>query len=308
MQGTLHGIKVDPVDGLLTQGTGGVQLTWMDAKVGDWVVTPRHGKPVEINALWVSALRILAWLSKELERPSLAYQEAAQKAEEHFEEKFWRQSLGYYLDTADPDDASLRPNQVLAMALPFSPMNQAHAKRALAAVREKLLTPYGLRTLSPDDPNYIGRFEGTMEKRDAAYHQGTVWPWLLGAYCSASMRLEGSKDEARQVLSLAGEMLDQYGLGGIAEVYDGDAPHRPSGCPWQAWSVAEILRAYCEVEGLKHVEMPKPPVVPEPAEEAEGEVMNPAAEDEVIAEADAKAPKGEEPVLTPLAIEAHVEP
>jgi predicted glycogen debranching enzyme len=271
VQGTLNGIKVDPVDGLLTQGASGVQLTWMDAKVGDWVVTPRHGKPVEINALWINTLRILGWLSKELERPNQVYQDAAQKAEDHFEEKFWRQSLGYYLDTADPDDASLRPNQVLGMALPFSPMNRAHAKLALDKVRSKLLTPYGLRTLSPDDPNYVGRFEGSMEKRDAAYHQGTVWPWLLGPYCRASIRLEGTKDEAREILKGAGRMLEESGLGGIAEVYDGDAPHRPSGCPWQAWSVGEILRAMDETDGVEPLAKPveetpavQPPETSEP--------------------------------------------
>lgn len=249
MGGTHYGISVDPSDGLLRQGAPGVQLTWMDAKVGDWVVTPRHGKPVEVNGLWINALRVMEWLANRTGNDALAYLEAAELAESNFERKFWKESIGHYLDTADPDDASLRPNQVIAMALPFGPAKGANALRALRVVERELLTPYGLRTLGPRETGYRGRYEGPMSERDAAYHQGTVWPWLLGPYATALVRLANDKPEARRVLRAAREMLSEQGLGGIAEVYDGDSPHRPSGCPWQAWSAAEILRAWVEDAG-----------------------------------------------------------
>jgi predicted glycogen debranching enzyme len=246
VEGTLFGIGVDPEDGLLRQGAPGVQLTWMDAKVDGWVVTPRHGKPVEIAALWINAVRILEWLAGKLGKPTSKYAEAAAKAESRFEEKFWREPLGYYLDTAEPDDASLRPNQVLAMSLPFTPMDPGHARRALGVVARELLTPVGLRTLAPDSPGYRGRFKGPLTELDAAYHQGSVWPWLLGPYVTALVRFTGDRTEARRLLKPLREMLDEYGLGGIAEVYDGDEPRTAGGCPWQAWSVAETLRAWVE--------------------------------------------------------------
>lgn len=250
-KGTLYGIKVDPTDGLLTQGEEGVQLTWMDAKVGDWVVTPRNGKPVEINGLWINALRIMAQLAERLARPSNAFKDAADLAEENFEKKFWKETIGHYLDTAEPDDASLRPNQVIAMALPFSPCDPEHAKRALEVVTRELLTEFGLRTLGPSEPGYRGRFAGPLSELDAAYHQGTVWPWLLGPYVTAMVKLTGDKREAKHVLAAAKTMLWEEGLGGISEVYDGDEPRSPGGCPWQAWSVAEILRAWIEDAGGK---------------------------------------------------------
>ncbi len=246
-QGTLYGIKVDPEDGLLRQGEVGVQLTWMDAKVGDWVVTPRHGKPVEINGLWVNALRVTEWLAEKLGKPSATYRGAAELAEKNFEPKFWKESLGYFIDTVDPDDASLRPNQVIAMSLPFGPAKGERARRALGVVSRDLLTPMGLRTLSPDDAAYHGRFRGPVVELDAAYHQGTVWPWLMGPYITALLKLEGDVKHARQILRQAREMLVEQGLGGLAEVYDGDNPRSPAGCPWQAWSVAEWLRAHEEV-------------------------------------------------------------
>lgn len=248
LRGTQFGIRVDPEDGLLTQGRRGLQLTWMDAKVGDWVVTPRHGKPVEINGLWINALRIGAWLGGKLGLRASDLARHADRAEAGFEPKFWHARVGHYLDTADPDDASFRPNQILAMGLPFSPMRGATAEVALAKARAELLTPYGLRTLGPNEPGYRGRFEGPLGHRDAAYHQGTVWPWLLGSYCSATLRVTGNRDHVRDVLSQARAMLTHYGIGGVAEVYDGDEPHRPDGCPWQAWSVAELLRAQVELE------------------------------------------------------------
>jgi len=247
-KGTFFGIKVDPADGLLSQGEEGVQLTWMDAKIGNWVVTPRHGKPVEINGLWINALRVMEWLSKKLKDDFIAdkYAAAAAKAESNFERKFWSEKLGHYLDTADPDDASLRPNQVIAMSLPFGPATGPKALRALEKVESDLVTPRGLRTLGYAEQGYKGRFEGHLPDLDAAYHQGTVWPWLLGPYISACVRLRGNSKELMGWREQFEAMLYEDGLGGIAEVYDGDAPHYPGGCPWQAWSVGEILRVCVE--------------------------------------------------------------
>ena len=247
LAGTKHGIRVDPEDGLLTQGAAGLQLTWMDAKVGDWVVTPRHGKPVEINGLWVNACRTMAQIAQRLVSPREAeFRETGERAALAFEARFWHEARGHYLDTVDPVDASLRPNQVLAMALPHSPCDPHHARRALDIVGAELATPYGLRTLGPNEPGYRGRFEGDMGTRDAAYHQGTAWPWLLGPYASAVAKFGQGPIEARRILREARAMLVEDGLGGIAEVYDGDSPQRAGGCPWQAWSVGEILRAWVE--------------------------------------------------------------
>lgn len=247
-RGTVFGIHVDENDGLLSQGVPGIQLTWMDAKVGNWVVTPRHGKPVEINGLWINALRCMEWLAKKLNKQSEHFEISAELAEKNFESKFWHEMLGHYLDTADPADASLRPNQVVAMALPFSPAKGERAVQALQKVRAELLTPYGLRTLSPKSASYIGRFDGPLDKRDSAYHQGTVWPWLIGSYVSATLKLTSDVEHAEESLKNLRESLEDYGLGGIAEVYDGDAPHLPGGCPWQAWSVGEVIRATKEIE------------------------------------------------------------
>jgi len=249
VEGTRFGIRVDPEDGLLSQGEPGVQLTWMDAKIEDWVVTPRHGKPVEIAGLWVNFLRVAESLASRLGRDSTAYREAAEKAEAGFEHKFWCAGRGHYFDTVDPYDATLRPNQVLAMALPFGPAKGENAIAALQVVERELLTPMGLRTLGPGEPGYRGRFHGPLKELDAAYHQGTVWPWLLGPYVSALVRLTGDRQEAKKVLRHAKSMLHEYGLGGIAECYDGDTPQRPGGCPWQAWNVGEILRAWVEDAG-----------------------------------------------------------
>lgn len=258
VKGTYFGIKAD-VDGLLTQGEGNVQLTWMDAKIGDWVVTPRHGKPVEVNGLWINALRAMEWLAKALDRPSKEFADLAAKAEASFEEKFWHPGRRHYLDTVDPDDASLRPNQLIAMSLPFGPAKGEHAAAALDTVTSDLLTPYGLRTLGWREPGYQGRYEGPLPNMDACYHQGTVWPWLFGPYLTALVKVKGAaspqarekvKKEARELVRMAltgpNSMLRDYGIGGVSEVYDGDAPHRPNGCPWQAWSAGELLRAWIE--------------------------------------------------------------
>ncbi|HWD38705.1 MAG TPA: amylo-alpha-1,6-glucosidase [Fimbriimonas sp.] len=251
-KGTLYGIRVDPSDGLLTQGEEGAQLTWMDAKVGNWVVTPRHGKPVEINGLWINALRCMESIANRLKKPASLikkYREAAEKAEASFERKFWHEGRGHYLDTADPDDASLRPNQLIPMALPFQFVDPGHAARALSVISRELLTPMGVRTLGPEEPGYKGKYKGPLPELDAAYHQGTAWPWLLGSYATALCRYGDDKREAKKVLRGAKGMLIECGLGGISEVYDGDEPQTPGGCPWQAWSVAEILRAWVEDVG-----------------------------------------------------------
>lgn len=245
-KGTRYGIHVDPADGLVAQGEPGVQLTWMDAKVGDWVVTPRHGKPVEINGLWVNLLRIAEWIAQKLGAKADAYAELADQAEVSMREKFWHPRMGHYLDTVEPADASLRPNQLIAMALPFAPLGGDEAGIALDKIERELLTPLGLRTLGPGEANYVGRFEGPLDKRDASYHQGTVWPWLLGPYVSAVLRVTGDQKRAQSALTHVVASMGSYGLLGIAEVYDGDAPQFPGGCPWQAWSVGEVLRAWRE--------------------------------------------------------------
>jgi len=251
-KGTLFGIKVDEADGLLTQGQDGVQLTWMDAKVGDWVVTPRRGKPVEINGLWINALCCIEWIAEKLGGFDLLRQQAADlsaRAEAHFEAKFWHEGRGHYLDTVDPDDGSLRPNQLIPMALPFSCVHPDHAKRALAVVTRHLVTPAGIRTLGPEEPGYRGRYTGPLSELDASYHQGTAWPWLMGSYATALVRYSDDRREAKRCLRYAKIMLADYGLGGIAEVYDGDEPQKPGGCPYQAWSVGEYLRAWIEDVG-----------------------------------------------------------
>jgi len=249
VEGTRFGIRVDPDDGLLTQGEPGIQLTWMDAKIDDWVVTPRHGKPVEVNGLWVNFLRVLEWLAEKLKHDGEPYRAAAEQAEKSFSRKFWCASRGHYFDTVDPYDASLRPNQVIAMSLPFGPAMGEHALEALRVVERELLTPVGLRTLGPNEPGYRGRFKGPLRELDAAYHQGTVWPWLLGPYVSALVRLTGDRKEAKNALRHTKDLLSECGLGGISECYDGDLPQSPGGCPFQAWSAAEILRAWTEDVG-----------------------------------------------------------
>jgi predicted glycogen debranching enzyme len=241
-RGTRYGIHVDS-DGLLLAGEEGVQLTWMDAKVGDWVVTPRIGKPVEIQALWYNALRVMEQLSGDAH-----YRELAGRARESFIRLFWNEATGCLYDVVDGSrrDASIRPNQILAVSLFHSMLSRDQAKSVVAAVEKHLLTPYGLRTLAPSDPQYRGRYEGDAYSRDSAYHQGTVWPWLIGPFLDAYFQANGRSAEASEQASRWLAELRRYiaeeGVGQIPEVFDGDAPHRAGGCMAQAWSVAELLR------------------------------------------------------------------
>jgi len=243
-RGTRYNIHVDE-DGLLYAGAGGLQLTWMDAKVGDWVVTPRRGKPVEVNALWYNALRIAAELTDD---PAL--RERAENVRRRFDELFWNEAASCCYDVVDGPmrDGSIRPNQLFALSLPFPLLEGERAESMLRVCEEKLLTPYGLRTLSPDDSRYRGCATGPQEERDAAYHQGTVWPWLIGAYADAVRRVRGERPEFPALIA----HLSDAGLGSISEVFDGDPPHTPRGCVAQAWSVAELLRVYRERSGKSY--------------------------------------------------------
>jgi predicted glycogen debranching enzyme len=251
--GTRYGIRLD-ADGLLLAGEPGVQLTWMDAKVGDWVVTPRYGKPVEIQALWYNALRTMEDLGQRFgdEAKAAHWKELADVVRSRFIELFWNESTGCLFDvvSADGRDASIRPNQIFAVSLFHSVLSSAQAKSVVAAVERVLLTPYGLRSLAPSDHQYRGRYEGDPPTRDSAYHQGAVWPWLMGPFLTAYLKVNGRSAKARRqadqwLNELRRFMLDE-GVGQIPEVFDGDAPHRAGGCLAQAWSVAELLRVRVE--------------------------------------------------------------
>jgi len=252
-RGTRYNIHVD-TDGLVECGAEGTQLTWMDAKVGDWVVTPRRGKPVEIQALWYNALRIVEALAEkfgETETGRRCNQMAAQ-ASQSFNSLFWNQQAACLYDVVHGEtrDGAIRPNQIFAASLAHSMLSPARSRAVVEVVQRELLTPYGLRTLAPGDPQYRPRYEGDQRSRDGAYHQGTVWPWLLGPFLSAYLKTNGhtpkAREQARQWLSAIEPHLSEAGLGQISEICDGDAPHHPRGCIAQAWSVAEILRALVE--------------------------------------------------------------
>jgi predicted glycogen debranching enzyme len=244
--GTRHRIHLDG-DGLLAAGEPGLQLTWMDAKVGDWVVTPRIGKPVEVQALWLNALRIVsAWTP--------AWRDVYDRGLTAFGERFWNPQWGWLNDVVDPDhrpgtyDASLRPNQILAVGgLPFAELDRDRSRRVVDAVEASLLTPVGLRSLSPADPRYVPRYRGGVVERDGSYHQGTVWPWQLGPFVEAWVRVRGNTPAARReararFLEPLRRHLEEGGLGHVSEIADADPPHTPRGCPFQAWSVGEALR------------------------------------------------------------------
>ncbi len=252
VKGTRYQIHIDD-DGLLYSGEPGVQLTWMDAKVGDWVVTPRHGKPVEIQALWYNALRLMEQLAAKFKdgKAKKKYATMADKARAAFNEVFWNEEAGCLYDVVNGDlrDASVRPNQVIAISLTNSMLSKDRAASVLRVVEHELLTPRGLRTLSPKDPNYIGRYEGDPRSRDGAYHQGTVWPWLMGPFITAYVKTFGKKagrNFATEWLSHFQDHFNEACLGQVSEIFDGDAPHIPRGCVAQAWSVSELLRAMVE--------------------------------------------------------------
>jgi glycogen debranching enzyme len=244
--GTRYGIAVDPADGLLRAGVPGVQLTWMDAKVGDDVITPRIGKPVEINALWYAALMTAATLAEQCDENPLPFEEAARSVAASFG-RFWNERAGYAYDVIDGpqgNDPALRPNQLFAVALAPSLLGPERNRAIVDACARALFTPVGLRTLAPSDPHYLGRYGGDQRSRDGAYHQGTVWPWLIGAYVRAHLHVYGDRARARALLDGLVDALDGYALGTLGEIFEGDAPHEPVGTIAQAWSVAELVRAY----------------------------------------------------------------
>jgi predicted glycogen debranching enzyme len=248
-KGTRYNIHED-ADGLLYSGEEGVQLTWMDAKVGDWVVTPRRGKPVEIQALWYNALLVFAELLKlnKEKKEAAAIQQKAALTKQSFIDQFWNKETGYLLDVVDGNvrDASLRPNQLFAISLPFPLIDGKQAKAILKIIETKLYTPVGLRSLSPDDPQYIGVYGGDTYHRDKSYHQGTVWSWLLGPYVDALMKTGKTNSKAKKVIANFTYHLNEAGIGSVSEIFDGNAPHHPRGCVAQAWGVAELLRVIKE--------------------------------------------------------------
>lgn len=258
LSGTRFGIGVDPADGLLRQGAEGYQLTWMDAKVGDWVVTPRRGKAVEINALWYNALRLLqGWVGTHGD-PGMAETSArnlgshAERCRESFNQRFWYAEGGHLYDVVDGvlndepgDDPACRPNQLFAIALEHPVLDESRWEPVLKVVAERLLTPVGLRSLAPGHPDYKARYDGDLRARDAAYHQGTVWGWLIGPYVDAWLRVHPEeRTQARQLLEGFIPHLGEACLGSISEVFDAEEPYTPRGCVAQAWSIAEVLRCW----------------------------------------------------------------
>jgi len=250
LRGTRYQIRADKADGLLYAGEPGVQLTWMDAKVGDWVVTPRIGKAVEINALWYDALCIMADFARFLGEPAERYETLTERARAGFA-RFWNEEVGYCydaIDASDGDDPSLRPNQLLAVSLAHSPLPPEQQKLVVDACARHLLTSHGLRSLAPGHPAYTGHYGGDRRTRDGAYHQGTVWGWLIGPFASAHLRVYRDPAAARSFLHPMLRQLDSHGLGSLSEIFDGDPPFAPRGCIAQAWSVAEVLRVWKETE------------------------------------------------------------
>lgn len=255
-KGTRYNIHLDS-DGLLYAGETGVQLTWMDAKIGDWVVTPRIGKPVEINVLWYCALSTMTAIAKQIDKPYERYEELTELARVGFQQ-FWNQSTGYCYDVLNVDgkpeinDDTLRPNQIFAVSLPIEPLlSPIQQKSIVDACGRSLLTSYGLRSLSPDHPDYCGHYEGDSYQRDSVYHQGTVWGWLMGAFVRSHLRVYQNHEQAHAILQPMSNHLQASGLGNLSEIFDGDAPMRSRGCIAQAWTVGEILHAWVYIESMK---------------------------------------------------------
>jgi predicted glycogen debranching enzyme len=254
LRGTRFGIGVDPQDGLLRQGQEGYQLTWMDAKVGDWVVTPRRGKAVEINALWYNALRLTTqWLEQEnVETHRIGeLTQQSEQVRESFNRRFWYEAGNHLYDVVDGeqgDDPTCRPNQVFAISLDHAVLQRERWEAVLNTVLEKLVTPFGLRTLAPGHPDYQSRYFGDLRARDAAYHQGTVWPWLMGAFVDAWIKAHPDRrGDARKFIEGFDSQLSQACVGSISEIFDAEPPFEARGCVAQAWSVAEVLRAWMKV-------------------------------------------------------------
>jgi predicted glycogen debranching enzyme len=268
IEGTHFGIGVDPKDDLLKQGAEGYQLTWMDAKVDGWVVTPRRGKPVEINALWYNALRLLEGWLEEI-RGKGAGAELAQRAERvyaSFNKRFWNEKTGYLYDVIDGDPAEeplCRPNQIFSISLDHPVLERSRWDAVINVVQERLLTPVGLRSLAPGEPNFKARYFGDLRSRDAAYHQGTVWMWLIGPWIDAWLKAHpDDHDGARRFLDGCTGALTSFGIGTLAEVFDAEPPYSPRGCIAQAWSVAEVLRSWVKTAPMKTVDL-------EPTKESE---------------------------------------
>jgi predicted glycogen debranching enzyme len=247
LKGTRYRIRVDAADALLYAGEDGVQLTWMDAKVGNWVVTPRIGKPVEINALWFNALKTMAKLAPFAKESAGPFQKMAETVKRSFA-KFWNSAANCCYDVIEApyigNDASLRPNQIFAVSLPESPLSQEQQRAVVDICARRLLTSHGLRSLAAGEPGYVGHYGGGPRERDAAYHQGTVWGWLLGPFVLAHLRVHGDRKTAQNFLGPLGNQIASYGLGTLGEIFDGDPPFTPRGCIAQAWTVAEVLRAW----------------------------------------------------------------
>jgi len=254
IKGTLFHIGMDKADGLLSQGEKGYQLTWMDAKMEDWVVTPRRGKAVEINALWYNALRLMeTWLREEGEKAdAIRFQDIGDRVLDSFNKKFWNEPRGHLFDIIDGEDGkdpACRPNQILSFSLKHPVLANDRWSTVLNVVTDELLTPYGLRSLSPKHPDYKPRYFGDLRSRDAAYHQGTVWAWLIGPYIDAYLKVNPEcRNEARKMLLPLVEHMNANGIGSISEVFDAEAPYTPRGCIAQAWSVAEVLRCWLKTE------------------------------------------------------------
>jgi predicted glycogen debranching enzyme len=252
--GTRYNIHVDSADGLLYAGGPGIQLTWMDAKIGDWVVTPRTGKPVEINALWINALETMVQFTGHLNKSLDSYERLSAQAKNSFQ-RFWNAERNCCFDVIDvPDtakrngkDGALRPNQIFAVSLPVSPLSKDQQKSVVDICAQRLVTRCGLRSLAAGEPGYQGHYGGDQRARDAAYHQGTVWGWLLGPFAVAHLHVYGDRLAALSYLEPLGSDIHAYGLGTLPEIFDGDPPHTPRGCIAQAWTVGEILRAWNEI-------------------------------------------------------------